>query len=86
MNSTKERSKKKMQIIENYENGRYTKLSDRKIIRSESLDGIKYYLSDEEWVMIRPSGTEPVLRIYAHGRDKQNVKALLEAAHTTLLS
>ena len=79
-------NEKKLQIVDNYLNDRYTKLGDRDIIRSENLDGIKYYLSDDEWIMIRPSGTEPVLRVYAHGKDEQNVKELLAGAHATLLS
>ncbi len=42
-----------------------------------TLDGIKYLLADESWLLIRPSGTEPVLRVYAEGRSKEMVKALL---------
>jgi phosphomannomutase len=43
----------------------------------ETLDGVKYLLEDESWLLIRPSGTEPVLRVYAEGRDEKMVKALL---------
>jgi len=42
-----------------------------------SLDGVKYILSDDSWLLIRPSGTEPVLRVYAEGRSMQLVKDLL---------
>ncbi len=42
-----------------------------------TLDGIKYRLEDESWLLIRPSGTEPVLRIYAEARDEKGVRALL---------
>ncbi|MBI5671251.1 MAG: phosphoglucomutase/phosphomannomutase family protein [Chloroflexi bacterium] len=35
------------------------------ISRVDTLDGVKYYLADNSWLLIRPSGTEPVLRIYA---------------------
>ncbi len=42
-------------------------------------DGVKYILADESWLLIRPSGTEPVLRIYAEGRTPERVEALLEA-------
>ncbi|HVN54487.1 MAG TPA: phosphoglucomutase/phosphomannomutase family protein [Anaerolineaceae bacterium] len=41
------------------------------------LDGVKYILADDSWLLIRPSGTEPVLRVYAEGRSPQMVKALL---------
>jgi phosphomannomutase len=40
-------------------------------------DGIKYIMSDDSWLLIRPSGTEPVLRVYAEGRTHEMVKALL---------
>jgi phosphomannomutase len=31
-------------------------------------DGVKYIMSDDSWLLVRPSGTEPVLRVYAEGR------------------
>jgi len=34
-------------------------------------------MSDDSWLLIRPSGTEPVLRVYAEGRSQEMVKALL---------
>jgi phosphomannomutase len=43
----------------------------------EQRDGVKYVLDDDSWLLIRPSGTEPVLRVYAEGRDEATVKALL---------
>ena len=47
------------------------------IQRINTLDGIKYYLEDDSWLLIRPSGTEPVLRIYAEARSNEMMKALL---------
>jgi alpha-D-glucose phosphate-specific phosphoglucomutase len=43
----------------------------------QTTDGVKYYLDDGSWLLIRPSGTEPVLRVYAEAPDDQRVKALL---------
>jgi phosphomannomutase len=42
-----------------------------------TMDGVKYIFSDDSWLLIRPSGTEPVLRVYAEGRTDDMVKALL---------
>jgi len=42
-----------------------------------SMDGVKYILADDSWLLIRPSGTEPVLRVYAEGRTPEMVQALL---------
>lgn len=41
-------------------------------------DGIKYYLDDGSWLLIRPSGTEPVLRVYAEAPSDERVRALLD--------
>jgi len=40
-------------------------------------DGVKYILADDSWLLIRPSGTEPVLRVYAEGVSDAEVAALL---------
>jgi phosphomannomutase len=40
-------------------------------------DGVKYLLSDDSWLLIRPSGTEPVLRVYAEAHTPETVEALL---------
>ena len=42
-----------------------------------TLDGVKYILADDSWLLIRPSGTEAVLRVYAEGRSREMVKELL---------
>ncbi|MFZ0549140.1 MAG: phosphoglucomutase/phosphomannomutase family protein [Candidatus Promineifilaceae bacterium] len=47
------------------------------IERLDTIDGVKYYLNDGSWLLIRPSGTEPVLRVYAEAPDDERVKALL---------
>jgi phosphomannomutase len=43
------------------------------------LDGLKLLLGEEGWLLLRASGTEPVLRIYAETRTPQAVAALLAA-------
>ena len=43
----------------------------------QTLDGVKYRLDGESWLLIRPSGTEPVLRVYAEAPSAEAVKALL---------
>jgi len=39
------------------------------------MDGVKYVMDDDSWLLIRPSGTEPVLRVYAEGRSEEAVRA-----------
>lgn len=47
------------------------------VVQVSTLDGVKYILADDSWLLIRPSGTEPVLRVYAEGRSPDMVRALL---------
>lgn len=43
-------------------------------------DGFKFEFEDESWLLIRPSGTEPLLRVYAEARSVARVKKLLKTA------
>jgi len=52
-------------------------IGGERIVDISTLDGVKYILADDSWLLIRPSGTEPVLRVYAEGRTPEMVKALL---------
>ena len=52
-------------------------LAGETVIETDTLDGVKYLLADDSWILIRPSGTEPVLRVYAEGRDPEMVDTLL---------
>jgi alpha-D-glucose phosphate-specific phosphoglucomutase len=52
-------------------------IGGEKIIGLSTVDGVKYLAADGSWLLIRPSGTEPVLRVYAEGRTPEMVRALL---------
>ena len=52
-------------------------LAGETVEQVDTLDGVKYLLADDSWLLIRPSGTEPVLRVYAEGREPEMVEALL---------
>ncbi|MGE5775429.1 MAG: phosphoglucomutase/phosphomannomutase family protein, partial [Chloroflexota bacterium] len=52
-------------------------IGSEKVCEVSQRDGVKYIMSDDSWLLIRPSGTEPVLRVYAEGRTQEMVKALL---------
>ena len=52
-------------------------IGSEKVSEVSTRDGVKYILSDDSWLLVRPSGTEPVLRVYAEGRSQEMVKALL---------
>jgi phosphomannomutase len=52
-------------------------IGGQKVAEISNVDGVKYIIADDSWLLIRPSGTEPVLRVYAEGRAPEMVKALL---------
>jgi phosphomannomutase len=78
-------NEQKEKIVENCKNGNYTSFGNYSVQRVEDLDGYKFYLNDETWVMVRASGTEPVLRVYVQAIDNEAVKTVLDAAKTSLL-
>ena len=39
-------------------------LSKYKVVKVNKTDGVKLYFDDNSWILVRPSGTEPLLRIY----------------------
>jgi phosphomannomutase len=65
------------------------------ILRQENLDGVKFYLDNPEaktkpnaaetWLLLRASGTEPLLRIYCESCSKESVARLLESARSFAL-
>jgi len=52
-------------------------IGGEEITSISTLDGVKYWIADGSWMLIRPSGTEPVLRVYAEGRSLEMVQSLL---------
>lgn len=53
------------------------KIGDFEIEEKDTKDGVKYRLNDEKtWVLIRPSGTEPLLRIYFESDSKDKIESL----------
>jgi phosphomannomutase len=75
----------KNQIVENCKNRIYTSFGNYEVIRVEDLDGFKFYLDENTWMMVRASGTEPVLRVYAQAPSAADVRKVLDAAKQTLI-
>ena len=68
----------------------------RKVLRTETLDGIKFFLEEpacagkpnaaETWLLLRASGTEPLLRVYCESCSTESVQAILGAAEQFVLA
>ena len=62
-----------------------SELAGRKIERINRLDGVKFLFADGSWMLMRPSGTEPIVRIYAESESKEDVEVLIEQGRQYLL-
>lgn len=78
----------KQQILKKCIDNSYTKFGNHIVKRVEDLDGYKYFFDDnnKEWLMIRASGTEPVLRTYAESSSREKAFEILKACEQTLLN
>lgn len=76
---------KKQTIIENCKNNKYSKFGNYQVKKIETTDGFKFFFDEDTWLMIRPSGTEPVLRTYAEAPNQNKCFDILKSAETTLL-
>jgi phosphomannomutase len=54
------------------------KLLRSPVVEVKAYDGVKFISEDSSWLMLRGSGTEPILRIYAEGRSPADVRKLLD--------
>jgi phosphomannomutase len=68
----------KEKAIERFADAKFARLLDWPIVRREDLDGIKIYLGDVGWAMVRASGTEPMLRVYAETTRAETTRRVLD--------
>ncbi|MFN2491765.1 MAG: phosphoglucomutase/phosphomannomutase family protein [Pyrinomonadaceae bacterium] len=60
-------------------------IGGRRVEQTNRMDGVKYIFADGSWLLMRPSGTEPVVRIYAESESRSDMEVLLEQGHKFLL-
>jgi len=56
-----------------------SRLAGRPIANVESIDGVKFDFSDDDWLLLRLSGTEPLIRCYAESGSKKDLRNLIKA-------
>ncbi len=76
----------KHKAIAHCEKSPFTEVAGKKVTRTETLDGYKFYMEGDSWLMIRPSGTEPVLRVYCQAPDHDEVIRILEDMKSTIMA
>ena len=62
-----------------------TEIGGRKIEKINRIDGVKFLFANDAWMLMRPSGTEPLVRIYAESEDKNDLENLLDEGRKYLL-
>jgi phosphomannomutase len=74
----------KQDVLSKCKSGAFTKFGDLEVRRLETIDGWKYHFDNDQWLMIRASGTEPVLRTYAESNSLENARRILAACKTAI--
>ncbi len=74
----------KQSIIGKCKEKKFNFFGKYKVGEIEDMDGFKYHFDDNRWLMIRPSGTEPVLRTYAEAPTLEEVRHILENCRLTI--
>ena len=69
---------KRQAIIKRVRDGAPKSIENVKVARLDTQDGFRFILADNSWLLIRFSGTEPILRIYAETDDTERVKRMLQ--------
>ena len=78
--------RQKEKAIVYFSDGHLRRLLEWPVVRRESLDGIKIYLGDIGWVMVRASGTENLLRIYSETNSAETTQKVLQATVAAIQS
>lgn len=63
-----------------------TQIGGRAVTGVNRMDGVKYLFDDGSWMLLRMSGTEPVVRCYAETHTKEDLEVLLETGSQFVLS
>jgi phosphomannomutase len=67
------------QIIEHVRKASPGLINDVKVEKADTTDGFRYVLADNSWLLVRFSGTEPVLRVYSEAGSPEQVQKILLA-------
>jgi phosphomannomutase len=69
----------KEKAIAHFSDGKLSRILNFPIVRREDLDGIKVYLGEAGWVLVRASGTENLLRVYCETSKPETTRRVLQA-------
>ena len=61
-------------------------IAGRRIERINRIDGVKFLFENNAWMLMRPSGTEPMVRIYAESESADDLEQLLKLGRDYLMN
>lgn len=67
----------KKELVKRLKEDAPSRMAGLGVVSINDRDGVKYLFDDSSWLLIRPSGTEPVLRVYSEARSPELVEELL---------
>lgn len=71
----------KQKLMANLKGSPPTEVGGKKIVSVSTIDGVKMVRDDSSWLLIRPSGTEPLVRCYMEARQEAEIDDLKRAVH-----
>ena len=71
---------RKLAVVKQCEQGGIMSFGEHEVQAVETMDGFKFILSEDAWIMLRPSGTEPVLRVYVQAPGQRQAEEIMKTA------
>ena len=66
-------------VIQSLKEDNPTEVAGLKVQKIDRTDGTKFFFDHDAWLLLRASGTEPVVRVYAESSSQEKVQALIDA-------
>jgi phosphomannomutase len=71
-------------ILDKCRKGEFTEFGKNKVVKTEDLDGYKFFFGADEWVLVRSSSIYPIIRLYAEAKDLPRVRELIHSVQHVL--
>jgi phosphomannomutase len=62
--------RRKQELMDSLRESPPRKIADEEVVKVDLRDGVKVVTASDSWMLVRPSGTEPLVRVYVEARDK----------------
>lgn len=72
-------AEKRREVLDRFAGEHPAEIAGRQVARVQTIDGYKYFLDDGSWLLVRASGTEPLIRLYTEARSPEEARQILTA-------